>query len=352
LIRCVAYYGDVNDVLTRGELEGIVQRVQIRNAKRGITGRLFYFGTHFIQVLEGRFDDVDELYGTSVSEDRHPNVIGLLDHVVQVREFSNWSIRFVRAAGPDRLKKRHSRPVRSFALWDAMSEVQRTPSVLRLTNMLDRQICSRLRIIPQQPRAKETVDRLLDTVSGMIFRESSFDRLTLETVASEAGVTQQSAYRYFANIEDLIRTMVRRRQVNWHARFLQFMTRQAFESEAQIADATVAFIVQTFETQVAASGKLKRDILLSYHDIEYEAAWTVSDAVCESLASVGQSSVRIGVLEMATGLTALWAVSKSLILRDASQLARLAVQDMMADMFLAALNGPPRLNADRFARLV
>ncbi|MFL6844255.1 MAG: BLUF domain-containing protein [Allosphingosinicella sp.] len=352
MIRCVAYYGDVHDELAGSDLERIVNNAQIRNAKLGITGCLFYFGSHFIQVLEGRFDDVDALYATIVSQDRHPNVIGLVDHVVQAREFPNWSMRFVCAANPHRSTTRHTRPARSIAPWDAMNDVQRTPSAVRLARKLDRQISSRLRVAPQQPRAKETVDRLLDAVSEMVFRESHLDRLTLETVAGEAGVTQQSAYRYFANIGDLIRTMVRRRQVNWHARFLEFMAGQAFESEAQIADAVVAFIAQTYETQVAASAKLKRDILRSYHDIEYEAAWTVSDAICESVAGVGGSSLHVGVPEMAAGLVALWAVSKSLLLRDATQMGRPAVRDMMADIFLAALGGPPGSNGDRLARLI
>lgn len=350
MFRCVAYYGDVNDELADSDLERIAASAQIRNASLGITGCLFYFGSHFIQVLEGRFDDVDALYGTVFTGDRHPNVIGLVDHIVQAREFTSWSMRPVCASNPRRPATRHRRPARSIASWDALNAVQRTPSALRLVSKLDRQISSRLRVTPQQPRAKKTVDRLLDAVSRMVFRESDFDRLTLETVASEAGVTQQSTYRYFANIDDLIRTMVRRRQMNWHARFLEFMTGQAFESEAEIADAAVAFIVQTYETQVAASARLKRDILRSYHDIEYEAAWTVSDAICESVADVGAAWVQVGVSEMAAGLTALWAVSKSLLLRDATQLGRPAVQNMMADMFLAALSGP-RPNPGRPARM-
>jgi AcrR family transcriptional regulator len=323
-------------------MERIVRRAQDRNANLGITGCLFHFGSHFIQVLEGRPDDVETLYGTILSEDRQPNVIGLLDQVVQAREFSNWSIRFFRAPTPGRGERRQSHPERAILPSDAVKAVRRTQSGLRLAQRLDRRISDRLRVAPQQPRAKETVDRLLDAVARMIFRESSLDRLTVEAVASEAGVTQQSAYRYFANIEDMIRTMVRRRQVDWYAGFLEFMTRQTFESQAEIADAAVAFIVQTYESQVAASGKLKRGILLSYHDIEYEAAWTVSDAICEAVAGARASPVRVGVSQMAAGLTALCAVAKSLILRDATELERLAVQNMMADMFLAALSRPPR----------
>jgi hypothetical protein len=62
--------------------------------------------------------------------------------------------------------------------------------------------------------------------------------------------------------------------------------------------------------------------------------------------------VRIEVPDMAAGLIALWAISKSLLLRDGAQLGRLAVQKMMTDIFLAALSGPPRAGVEQFAQPV
>lgn len=356
LIRCVAYYGDVNDDLPQSEVERIARRAQIRNADLGITGCLFYFGGHFVQVLEGHFDDVDRLYGTMVSDARHPDVIGLVDNIVQARTFSNWSMKFIRGADLAHARGREfrppPRPVEQFDVMDVMETPARASSVQLLTRDFDRQISSHLRIMPQQQRARRTVERLLDAAHGMISSSGTFDRLTLETAAANAGVTQQSAYRYFANIDDLIRAALRRMQAHWHARFLDFMAHQRFESEIEVANAAVAFIARTYETQISASTRLKRSILRSYHDIEYDAAWTVSDAISRSLAGAGAPSLRISVPEMAAGLTALWAIAKSLTLRDAAQLGRPAVQHMMADIFLAALGVPWRAGADRFARLV
>jgi AcrR family transcriptional regulator len=353
LIRCVAYYGDVIDDLSRSEVERIAHRARLRNADLGITGCLFYFGRHFVQVLEGHCDDVGRLYGTVISDARQPNVIGLIDNIVQKRAFSNWSLRFIRGgtSRPARDRERPPAPA-PVAIFDvAETRAQASPDQ-RLISDFERLTSRHLRVMPQQERARQTVERLLDAVNRMISSSTTFDRLSLEAAAANAGVTQQSAYRYFANIDDLVRAAVRRMQAHWNARFLDFMVHQRFESETGIASAAVAFIARTYETQFGASDKLKREILRSYHDIEYDAAWTISDAVVRAIAGAGAPSLRIGVAEMTAGLVALWAVTKSLMLRDAAELARPAVQAMMAAIFLAALSGPPPADGDGFARLV
>lgn len=353
MIRCVAYYGDVTNDLPRSEIERIAHRARIRNYDLGITGCLFYFGGHFIQVLEGHRDEVDRLYGTIVSDARHPNVIGLVDNIVQARNFSNWSLRFIRGAGPRLAKGRAHPPAPGpVAQFDVVEKRAPASTIQLLASDFERQTSRHLRVTPQQQRARQTVERLLDAAARMLSSSRTFEGLSLEMAAANAGVTQQSAYRYFANIDDLVRAAVRRMQARWNARFLDFMVHQNFESKVEIANATVAFIAQTYETQVGASDKLKREILRSYHDIEYDAAWTVSDAIVKSIAGVGGPLPGIGVAEMTAGLTAVWAVAKSLMLRDAVELGRPAVQHMMAAIFLAALGGPSSAEADGFDDLV
>jgi AcrR family transcriptional regulator len=351
LIRCVAFYGK-SDALTRGEVERLARRTQVRNAALEVTGCLFYFGGHFVQVLEGRFNEVDRLYGTFASDVPDSDVIGLVDNIIQTRVFSGWTMKFVEGGTRVEQGRADFRPAarqeRRFEI-DAAKPAQ-AGSIALLTRDLERRVSRHLRVMPQQARAKQTVERLLDAVSGMIATSATFHRLTLESAAALAGVTQQSAYRYFANIDDLIRAAVRRMQAHWNARFVDFMVEQAFDTELDVADAAVAYVAQTYENQIRASARLKRDLLCNYHDIEYEAAWTVAEAVAGPIASAGAPVPRIGVAEMAAGLTALWAVAKSLALQDEAQLERPAVRRMMTDMFLAALNAPLRGGADRLAR--
>lgn len=353
MIRCVAYYGDVIDEPTRSEVERIAHRTRNRNADLGITGCLFYFGRYFVQVLEGHIGDVDRVYGTIVSDTRHSNVIGLVDNIVQARAFSNWSLKFVGGASPQVARSRERPPPPgSTKRFDVAGARADAAAFQRLAGDFELHTTRHLRVVPQQPRARQTVERLLDSVNRMISSSVTLDGLSLETAAANAGVTPQSAYRYFANIEDLVRAGVRRMQAHWHARFLDFMMLQTFESEVDIANATVAFIAETYETQVRASGKLKDEILRNYHDVDYDAAWVLSDAIVASIVGTDAPPLRGRGAEIAAGLTALWAVAKSLVLRDAALLGRPAVQYTMAAIFLAALGGHSPLDLQEFAGLV
>jgi AcrR family transcriptional regulator len=195
-----------------------------------------------------------------------------------------------------------------------------------------------LRVAPQQPRAWQTVERLIDAANQMMLSARPFEEFSLEAAASEAGVTPQSAYRYFANIEDLVRTSVRIKQWNWNTRFLAFMLEQAFESELEVAQAVAKFISDTYATQVDASGKVKLRVLRNYHDLDFDSAWTLAQALVPSLSGARGRLLRLTVPDMAVGLTSLWAVAKLLILGNGVQLAQPDTQRMMASMFLSALS--------------
>jgi hypothetical protein len=52
-------------------------------------------------------------------------------------------------------------------------------------------ISTAFRVMPRQPRSMETVERLLAAGEAIVKRKRRLDRLTMETVADEAGVTPQ-----------------------------------------------------------------------------------------------------------------------------------------------------------------
>jgi AcrR family transcriptional regulator len=70
--------------------------------------------------------------------------------------------------------------------------------------------------------------------------------LTLESIASEAGVTPQAAYRYFGDVDDLILLAVRRVEASEHERLLGFMMVRDLDSEADLANAAVAFVIRAY----------------------------------------------------------------------------------------------------------
>jgi hypothetical protein len=58
-------------------------------------------------------------------------------------------------------------------------------------------ISTAFRVMPRQPRSMETVERLLAAGEAIVKRKRRLDRLTMETVADEAGVTPPSGISLF-----------------------------------------------------------------------------------------------------------------------------------------------------------
>jgi hypothetical protein len=65
---------------------------------------LLYAEGAFIQLLEGSREDVLETYYAINQDERHKNIIKLVNAPAEERAFSKWSMGFVTVA-PERLKK-------------------------------------------------------------------------------------------------------------------------------------------------------------------------------------------------------------------------------------------------------
>ncbi|HYW16007.1 MAG TPA: BLUF domain-containing protein [Allosphingosinicella sp.] len=321
--------------------ELLADRAKARNAELGITGRLFHFGGHFIQILEGQPDRVAALYEEiSTGDDAH-DLLGLLDNIVVRRTFDCWSMQTVHSGGRPRRWGRSppGRPVAAEASPEgAKAASSRTRSIEQLARQMEQGRSRHLRVEPRQLRSRNTVERLIEAVGNVLARTKSIQQLTLDAMAAQANVTPQSAYRYFANIDELIRASVRRTQASWYGQMLDFMMRESPADDFDMASAYVEFIVEHSDSEIGVAPKLVREVLTRYHDIDYEAARGVSGMTC-ALLPAGR---RIGVAEMTAGLTALLAVAKSLALRDPAELRGAAVREMMIDIFLGALNRPHR----------
>lgn len=64
------------------------------NPGLGITGILLYHGGIFLQLLEGDRDKVTSLYEKIKSDQRHDNVVSLLEAEGNPRIFSEWSMAY------------------------------------------------------------------------------------------------------------------------------------------------------------------------------------------------------------------------------------------------------------------
>lgn len=73
----------------------ILMESRRNNAKGEIVGGLYYGDNRFFQYLEGEEDAVRHLYERIARDNRHRNVITLLEEPLPARTFTNWSMKYV-----------------------------------------------------------------------------------------------------------------------------------------------------------------------------------------------------------------------------------------------------------------
>lgn len=76
------------------EISGMLDRARVQNHIDGITGYLLYHGERFLQLIEGKEDDVRELYSKIENDPRHTDVELLCTEKVQGRMFGKWPMLF------------------------------------------------------------------------------------------------------------------------------------------------------------------------------------------------------------------------------------------------------------------
>jgi hypothetical protein len=75
------------------ELADILEVSRVNNARRNITGILFYKNREFLQVLEGEKAVIDRVLQTISEDPRHSGIVILLRDNLP-RMFSDWSMNF------------------------------------------------------------------------------------------------------------------------------------------------------------------------------------------------------------------------------------------------------------------
>lgn len=80
--------------LSEDDLRDILQSSQLRNADLNLTGMLLYCNGKFLQVLEGKKEDVHSLFYKISRDTRHRDLNVLLEGTIGARNFKNWSMGF------------------------------------------------------------------------------------------------------------------------------------------------------------------------------------------------------------------------------------------------------------------
>jgi hypothetical protein len=82
--------------LQTADLEDIHRSARELNALDGITGLLIFNGTHFLQIVEGARDAIDDLVGRLRRDTRHSGLEIRDERKVKARSFPGWSMELVR----------------------------------------------------------------------------------------------------------------------------------------------------------------------------------------------------------------------------------------------------------------
>ena len=78
------------------DLEEIHRTARNANALEGITGLLIFNGTHFLQIVEGSRDAIEDLLERLRRDPRHSGLEVRDERKIQARSFPDWSMELVR----------------------------------------------------------------------------------------------------------------------------------------------------------------------------------------------------------------------------------------------------------------
>jgi len=84
--------------LEAGDLEAIHRTARDVNALEGITGLLIFNGTHFLQIIEGAPNAIDELIERLRRDRRHSGLEVRDERAIATRSFPDWTMEMVRVS--------------------------------------------------------------------------------------------------------------------------------------------------------------------------------------------------------------------------------------------------------------
>lgn len=80
------------------DIEAIHRTARESNALEGITGLLIFNGTHFLQIIEGAPNAIDDLVERLRRDPRHSGLEVREERTVDHRSFPDWSMELVRVS--------------------------------------------------------------------------------------------------------------------------------------------------------------------------------------------------------------------------------------------------------------
>ena len=88
------YRSTASRALRAGELDDILAGSRARNAARNLTGCLHYESGLFFQWLEGPQAALEPVVAAIAHDDRHRDMVVLVEGTLEQRQFRDWQMRF------------------------------------------------------------------------------------------------------------------------------------------------------------------------------------------------------------------------------------------------------------------
>ena len=85
----LAYTSTAVDLMDADDLAQILKEARERNRRRNVTGMLLYRDGTFLQVLEGKEEDVIHIYDLIKSDGRHRGLINVLQEPIEKHHFED-----------------------------------------------------------------------------------------------------------------------------------------------------------------------------------------------------------------------------------------------------------------------
>lgn len=266
-LRCVVYTSRSGEGWTPATLRAMAEAAGRKNAGLGVTGRLVVLEGRFIQALEGPGSAVGAVFAAVCADRRHSDVRLVLDAAVRERAFAGWSMDLQSEATMTRA-----------AVGAAALAVERGDGVALLAGVADSFMARTLRTTPVRGRASETMGRLLDGAERLLLR-GGLGALSIRSLAEEATVGEKTTYRYFSQPSDVVRMLVRRRQMALFAAFEGALRERRFGSAAALARFAMERVVLGYFSDPRLPRRVTQALLRDYHDIAFDELWTLAGGV-------------------------------------------------------------------------
>lgn len=86
--------GQIGHEEASSRIASLVEGSLVKNARLNLTGALLFTGTHFVQILEGPNEQLDQLMRSIERDIRHTNVTVIDRGPITTRQFPKWGLAY------------------------------------------------------------------------------------------------------------------------------------------------------------------------------------------------------------------------------------------------------------------